>query len=227
MHSLGGEELETQVPGGEVLRLGDPRARRARAGEPGSRRAPSPGARRSSPRGSTCAAESARRAHARGRPARRRRRRGRRRRPPRTRSTPPRRSAPRSKWRARAACWGTRSPRPTTARPRSRCCARPSACSTSAARSRTRDEARRELRKLGARAESRGPGGRRGLGRRVVTAREREITDLITERLTNPADRGPAVPEREDDRVAHPQHVHEAGCLITGGGRAPRRTRAA
>jgi DNA-binding NarL/FixJ family response regulator len=50
---------------------------------------------------------------------------------------------------------------------------------------RMRDEARRELRRLGARAEVRGPAtaGDAGLG--SLTDREREISKLITEGLTN------------------------------------------
>ena len=62
---------------------------------------------------------------------------------------------------------------------------RPSACSTRAARSRTRDEARRELRKLGARAESRGQAATEDSGIGSLTARELEIAELITDRLTN------------------------------------------
>ncbi len=49
---------------------------------------------------------------------------------------------------------------------------------------RPRDEVRRELRKLGARSEPRGPaGGESGLT--SLTKREREIADLVTDRLTN------------------------------------------
>jgi ATP/maltotriose-dependent transcriptional regulator MalT len=50
---------------------------------------------------------------------------------------------------------------------------------------RMRDEVRRELRKLGARAEVRGPAAAADSGVRSLTAREREISDLITDRLTN------------------------------------------
>jgi DNA-binding CsgD family transcriptional regulator/tetratricopeptide (TPR) repeat protein len=51
---------------------------------------------------------------------------------------------------------------------------------------RVRDAVRRELRKLGARAEARGPatGDDSGLG--SLTKRELEIAELITDRLTNP-----------------------------------------
>ena len=49
---------------------------------------------------------------------------------------------------------------------------------------RPRDEVRRELRKLGARAEPRGPaGGESGLA--SLTKRELEIAGLVTDRLTN------------------------------------------
>ncbi len=50
---------------------------------------------------------------------------------------------------------------------------------------RMRDEARRELRKLGARAEVRGPAAAGESGLDSLTEREREISELITERLTN------------------------------------------
>jgi len=50
---------------------------------------------------------------------------------------------------------------------------------------RMRDEARRELRKLGARAEVRGPAASGDSGLDALSAREREISDLITERMTN------------------------------------------
>jgi DNA-binding NarL/FixJ family response regulator len=48
-----------------------------------------------------------------------------------------------------------------------------------------RDEARRELRKLGARAEVRGPAAAEDAGVGSLTPREREISELITERMTN------------------------------------------
>jgi ATP/maltotriose-dependent transcriptional regulator MalT len=50
---------------------------------------------------------------------------------------------------------------------------------------RVRDETRRELRKLGARAEARGPAAADGSGVGSLTKREREISELITERMTN------------------------------------------
>ena len=50
---------------------------------------------------------------------------------------------------------------------------------------RVRDEARRELRKLGARAEPRGPGAAQDAGIGSLSKREREIADLIADRLTN------------------------------------------
>jgi ATP/maltotriose-dependent transcriptional regulator MalT len=49
---------------------------------------------------------------------------------------------------------------------------------------RERDAARRELRRLGARRETRGTGGA-GDGLAGLTAREREIADLVTDRKTN------------------------------------------
>jgi DNA-binding NarL/FixJ family response regulator len=50
---------------------------------------------------------------------------------------------------------------------------------------RDRGEARRELRKLGARAEPRGPSGAPGGGFDSLSRREREVAILITERKTN------------------------------------------
>jgi DNA-binding CsgD family transcriptional regulator len=50
---------------------------------------------------------------------------------------------------------------------------------------RMRDEARRELRKLGARAEARGRAAAADAGIGSLTPREREISELITERMTN------------------------------------------
>jgi DNA-binding NarL/FixJ family response regulator len=50
---------------------------------------------------------------------------------------------------------------------------------------RMRDETRRELRKLGARAEARGPAAGEGSGVAALTKREREISELIADRMTN------------------------------------------
>jgi DNA-binding NarL/FixJ family response regulator len=49
-----------------------------------------------------------------------------------------------------------------------------------------RDQARRDLRKLGARSEVRGPATAADAGLEALTAREREIAELIADRLTNP-----------------------------------------
>ncbi len=51
---------------------------------------------------------------------------------------------------------------------------------------RFRDEMRRELRKLGARAEVRGPAASDESGMASLTKRELEIAELVTDRLTNP-----------------------------------------
>ena len=51
---------------------------------------------------------------------------------------------------------------------------------------RVRDEMRRELRKLGARAEVRGPATADDSGLSSLTKRELEIAELITDRMTNP-----------------------------------------
>ena len=50
---------------------------------------------------------------------------------------------------------------------------------------RVRDELRRELRKLGARAETRGPATVGGLRVAALTKRELEIAELVTDRRTN------------------------------------------
>jgi DNA-binding CsgD family transcriptional regulator len=50
---------------------------------------------------------------------------------------------------------------------------------------RARDEARRDLRKLGARAEPRGPAAADDSGLGALTKREREIAELVTDRMTN------------------------------------------
>jgi len=50
---------------------------------------------------------------------------------------------------------------------------------------RARDDARRELRKLGARAEPRGPAAADSSGVGALTKREREIAGLVTDRMTN------------------------------------------
>jgi DNA-binding NarL/FixJ family response regulator len=50
---------------------------------------------------------------------------------------------------------------------------------------RVRDEMRRELRKLGARAEPRGPAAAGDSGVAALTKRELEIAGLVTDRLTN------------------------------------------
>jgi DNA-binding NarL/FixJ family response regulator len=51
---------------------------------------------------------------------------------------------------------------------------------------RLRDQMRRELRKLGARAEVRGPATAEDSGIASLTKRELEIAELITDRMTNP-----------------------------------------
>ena len=50
---------------------------------------------------------------------------------------------------------------------------------------RVRDEVRRELRRLGARAEVRGPASGDDAGVGSLTKRELEIAELVTDRLTN------------------------------------------
>ena len=85
---------------------------------------------------------------------------------------------------------------------------------------RPRDEARRELRRLGARTEVRGPATRASSGVEALTKREREIAELVTDRKTEPPDRRDALPLRQDDRVAPAQRVRQARRVLTDGGRA-------
>ena len=82
---------------------------------------------------------------------------------------------------------------------------------------RVRDELRRELRKLGARAETRGPATGEDSGVGSLTGRELEIAQLATERKTNRRSRG-AVPEREDGGIPPAEHLREAGRVLSGGG---------
>ena len=63
--------------------------------------------------------------------------------------------------------------------------AAPSGSSTTAARSATAAEARRHLRRLGARTEPRGPSGAADGGLDALSRREREVAVLITARKTN------------------------------------------
>ena len=82
-------------------------------------------------------------------------------------------------------CWARRSPRPTTARRAIEALREAERELDACGSTRMRDEARRALRKLGARAEARGPAGPDDSGVAGLTGREREISDLITERMTN------------------------------------------
>ena len=177
-----------QDPRRALLRLGDPGARRARARA--TRRPP----RATSRRAEELAAELG--LHlpaalalrgARGGPARRRR--ARRRPPPRREEAAVEAEAAGARLLAafaRALAGRGARRRPASARQAIADAARRRvASSTSAARVRVRDEMRRELRKLGARAEKRGPAAAGDSGVAALTKREREIAELVTDRQTN------------------------------------------
>ena len=90
---------------------------------------------------------------------------------------------------------------------------------------RPRDEVRRELRKLGRpqRAARAGEGGRLGSGLADQTrARDRTAGHRPAH---EPRDRCGAVPQRQDDRVAPAERLHEARRLVADRGRADDRAR--
>ena len=128
---------------------------------------------------------------------------------------------------SRAASRGVRSRPRASERRRSRCCARPSRSSTACGSVRVRDEMRRELR----RARSAGGAARAGNGRRQ---RDRGV-DQARARDRRPRhrsddesrDRDGALPQRQDGRVAHAQHLPQARRLVPGRRRAGGRARAA
>ncbi len=92
---------------------------------------------------------------------------------------------------------------------------------------RYRDAAQRELRQLGQHIHRRTRPGRprqRGVG--ALTGRELEIAELIVDRKTNAEIAARAVPQQEDRRDAHPQHVPQARRQLARRDRSGRRTRA-
>ena len=100
---------------------------------------------------------------------------------------------------------------PATATARSRRCARRSSELDRCGSVRVRDEVRRELRKLGARAETRGPATGEDSGVGVADqARAARSPTLVTDRKTNREIAGGAVPQRQDGGVAHAQHLRQA-----------------
>ncbi len=85
---------------------------------------------------------------------------------------------------------------------------------------RERDAARRELRKLGARAEVRGPATGADSGVDALTRREREIADLVTDRRTNREIAAELVLS-EKTIESHLRNVFvKLGRRLAGGGRA-------
>ena len=124
---------------------------------------------------------------------------------------------------ARARARGGRRPRTR----RSPSCARPSseldACGSRA----------RARRGRGASCASSAPAPSRAGRRRratrawsALTKREREIAELVTDRMTNREIAARAVPQREDDRVAPAQPVHQARRVVADRRRAHGRARA-
>ena len=116
---------------------------------------------------------------------------------------------------ARAARWS----RPATARVRSRCCGRPSASSTPAARCGCATW-------RGVSCASSAPAPRRA-GRARPTTPGSSRCQQARARGQRPdhgaddeqADRRPALPQREDDRVAPAQHLQQARRVVARGGR--------
>ena len=215
-----------QDRGRALLRLGDARAHRA-----GGRQARERRRVRATRRGERRAARAAaagghRRPHACSRAARRRRRGGRgARRVPIGRARLPHRRAPPGRLLARARGQGSRRRRGSPAGG-----GRSARGREGARRVRVGARARRGApRAAQARRPRRGarPGQRRRHGRGLAheaRARDRRADHRSADQ---PPDRGEALPEQEDDRVAHPQPVREAGRFVARRGGAHRRTRPA
>ena len=85
---------------------------------------------------------------------------------------------------------------------------------------RVRDEMRRELRKLGARAEPRGPATAGDSGIDALTQARARDRGARHRSADKPRDRGGAVSQRQDGRVARAQHLPQARCLVAGRDRA-------
>ena len=84
--------------------------------------------------------------------------------------------------------------------------------------------AEHELRRLGRRFQARSkPGDADAADISALSERELEVARLIVDRKTNPADRNRAVPQRQDGRDAHPQHVPQARRQLARRARARRR----
>ena len=140
---------------------------------------------------------------------------------------PRRRRACGSRAGARRCCSAARWPPAATGPGRSASCATPSSRWTRAARYALRDEARRELRRLGHRvdqARRRGaPSALAGLA--ALSAREREVVALVAAGPDEPGDRRGALPVGQDGRDPPAQRLRQARRDVAGRGRRRVRTR--
>ena len=91
---------------------------------------------------------------------------------------------------------------------------------------RVRDEMRRELRRLGARAEPRGPAAPGDSGIDALTQARARDRGPRHRSPDEPRDRRGALPQRQDDRVAPAQHLPQARGHVAGRGRTGGRARA-
>ena len=90
---------------------------------------------------------------------------------------------------------------------------------------RFRDEAEREMRRLGHRIHRRSaPGDQDAVGVASLSARELQVARLLVDRTHQPGDRRGAVPQPEDRRGPYPQHVPQARRGVPCRDRARRRT---
>ena len=222
MRELGRRGPRALRPGRALLRLGDPGARRARARPTRGGRRPGSGARRPTPSGSACSSprrSPAGRAPPSSSPRATRPRRRRRRRPRWTRPRAPARAP------------GRLLARPP--RPRPRRGGRPDARDRRAARAeqehgaagsvRSRDEARRDLRRLGARAESRGPRAAGESGLPALSRREAEIAEMVCDRHTNREIAAALFLSEKTVEIARAPRLPQARRQLARGGRAPGR----
>ena len=93
---------------------------------------------------------------------------------------------------------------------------------------RLRDEAARELRRLGVRTWRRGPAAARGAeGLDALSAREREVAELVLAGQRNADIAQRALPQPQDRREPHPQHLRQAWRRLARRTRGALRGRAA
>ena len=107
---------------------------------------------------------------------------------------------------------------------RGRAASRPPRSFTPAARVRYRAAAERELRQLGHRMHRRTPPGKAdGVGCRLADGARTSSRPARRRPQTNPEIAADALPQPQDGRDAHAQHLPQARCLLARRGRARRR----